>query len=156
MLSSTEEKRLKRNAYMRAWKKKNPDKHNSYERNLYRKSTKMKDRQQRNLQGWRCDNYDRELLRYAQRSASRKNLPFNLEISDIVIPEVCPVLGIPIVLPEIGGRRRYSGAPSLDRKDNNLGYIKGNVFVVSWRANRLKNDSTLAELEALVRYMRGF
>jgi len=31
-----------------------------------------------------------------------------------------------------------------------MGYVKGNVWVISHRANRIKNDATLLELEKLV------
>jgi hypothetical protein len=34
------------------------------------------------------------------------------------------------------------------------GYIKGNVRVISWRANELKGDATLEEMKAVVRYMK--
>jgi hypothetical protein len=42
--------------------------------------------------------------------------------------------------------------PTLDRIHNYLGYIRGNVEVISWRANHLKSDSTLDELRKMVRY----
>lgn len=41
-------------------------------------------------------------------------------------------------------------SPSLDRLIPSKGYVKGNVVVVSWRANRLKNNASLADLRALV------
>jgi hypothetical protein len=42
-------------------------------------------------------------------------------------------------------RRNYS----LDRIDSSKGYIKGNVWVISLRANRIKNDSTPQELRLI-------
>jgi hypothetical protein len=42
-----------------------------------------------------------------------------------------------------------------DRKDNARGYVKDNVRVISWRANRLKSDATLEELRLLVRDLEG-
>jgi len=44
--------------------------------------------------------------------------------------------------------------PSVDRIDPTKGYIKGNVEVISWRANHLKNNATVEELEAIVNYMK--
>lgn len=35
---------------------------------------------------------------------------------------------------------------SLDRKDNSLGYVKGNVVIVSLKANKIKRDATPLEL----------
>lgn len=90
----------------------------------------------------------RFMLARARYRATQKGLGFNLVVEDIVVPAVCPVLGIPI---EIGGRRDHR--PSLDRVDNSLGYVRGNVVVLSWRANRLKNDATIEELEAVLKYM---
>lgn len=62
------------------------------------------------------------------------------------------MLGIPIV---IGGGPRQAGLPTLDRIDNSKGYVKGNVRVVSYRANTLKGDASLAEMQAVLKYMAG-
>ena len=78
------------------------------------------------------------MLLGAKHRAIRKNLPFNLELEDIVIPKICPVFGTAIT------------KPALDRKRNELGYVKGNVRVISDRANRLKSDATLQELWLLL------
>lgn len=59
------------------------------------------------------------------------------------IPDECPCLGIPLNK-EI--QKRSDNSPALDRIDNSKGYIKGNVWIISDRANRLKNDSTPEEL----------
>jgi hypothetical protein len=75
-----------------------------------------------------------------------------LNIDDIIIPEVCPVLGIPL---KVNTSRVSSGSPSLDRKDNNKGYTKDNTYVISYRANSLKNDATIEELEKVINYMRS-
>ena len=44
---------------------------------------------------------------------------------------------------------------SIDRVVNTLGYIKGNVRVISRRANRMKGDSTIDDLMRMIAYMRG-
>lgn len=46
-------------------------------------------------------------------------------------------------------------APSIDRIRNDVGYIKSNILVVSWRANRLKGDASLAEMQALAAFYAG-
>jgi hypothetical protein len=76
-------------------------------------------------------------------------LPFNIELVDIKIPKRCPVLGILLK----AGAKGNPASPSLDRFKNELGYVKGNVFVISRRANVLKNDGTLAEFKRVVRYL---
>ena len=80
-------------------------------------------------------------------------LDFNLEYQDIVIPRRCPVLGIPL---KTGGRLRseIANSPSVDRVDNQRGYVKGNIRVISHRANSLKSDATLDELRRVCRYVR--
>jgi hypothetical protein len=64
------------------------------------------------------------------------------------IPEFCPVF--PWIRLEFRvGAERQDNSPSLDRIDNTKGYVKGNVRIVSWRANRLKGNATDEELAAL-------
>lgn len=92
------------------------------------------------------------LWQAAKDRATKSGIEFSIEVNDIIIPEVCPVLGIPII-PANG--KRSANSPSLDRRDNSRGYEKDNICVISWRANRLKNDATIKELEAVVNWMKG-
>lgn len=80
--------------------------------------------------------------------SKRYDIPFNLELSDIIIPDVCPLLGIPITQ---GEGKHYDNSPSIDRLIPNLGYTKGNIWIISNRANRIKSDATLEELKLLVK-----
>ena len=86
------------------------------------------------------------MLRCARHRAKVNKIPFNIEIQDIIIPEVCPLLEIPLILdlPRIG-----PNSPSLDRLVPSLGYVKGNVTVISHRANTLKNNASIDELMLL-------
>lgn len=80
----------------------------------------------------------------AKYRAKKKGLSFTITKDDIVIPEFCPVFGIRLeTSPEVG---RSDASPSLDRIDNSEGYVKGNVIVVSWLANRIKSDATVEQL----------
>ena len=89
----------------------------------------------------------------AKRSLSkRKNLPCNIEESDLAIPDYCPVLGIPIFFTEGNGPKPNS--PSIDRLKPELGYVKGNVNVISQKANRIKNDATLEELGKVYEWLK--
>ena len=85
----------------------------------------------------------------AKYRAAHKGREFTITKEDIVIPERCPLLGIPLVCHR-GKGSQQGNSPSLDRKDPTKGYIKGNVWVISNRANTLKNDATLTELKTLV------
>lgn len=91
------------------------------------------------------------LWREARKRARQRNLPFDIEVSDVPIPALCPVLGMQLVWGR--GRRQMDDSPTLDRIRPELGYTKNNVWVISWRANRLKSDATLEELRAVVSYV---
>lgn len=66
------------------------------------------------------------------------------------MPIYCPVLGIKLV----PGGQIKDHSPSLDRIDNTKGYVKGNVHVISDRANRLKSDGTPEELMKVALYFQ--
>jgi hypothetical protein len=93
----------------------------------------------------------------AKLRAERMGVPFTITESDIVVPDICPVFGLPIRIGSKPGAAHggSSNSPSLDRKIPALGYVPGNVCVISLRANALKNSATLEELEAIVRYCRS-
>jgi len=75
----------------------------------------------------------------AKTRAASKGLDFTILPEDIFIPDVCPYLKTPF---EYG--TRY--AMSLDRINNDLGYVKGNIEVISRKANSMKNDASVEEL----------
>jgi hypothetical protein len=115
--------------------------------NVKRKRDMAKERAAQNARRWRRRNPEREMFIGAKKRAKSLGLDFTIELCDIVMPEVCPILGIELMT-AVGTNRDHS--PSLDRKDPTKGYIKGNVWVISWRANAIKRDATLAELRLIV------
>lgn len=92
------------------------------------------------------------LLGGARDRARKNGREFDLTLDDIVIPSHCPVLGLPL---DKEPGKENGGSPSLDRVDNTKGYVKGNVRVISRRANWLKRDATIEEIEKLLAYMKG-
>lgn len=94
-------------------------------------------------------NWSRHLLTKAKTRCKKQGIAFDLTVADIPIPDICPVLGIPI-FPSSSGRTWNT--PTLDRIIPEKGYIKGNVVVVSWRANSLKSDATLEEIRRLFNF----
>ena len=96
---------------------------------------------------------EKVLLKKAKHRAKVLGLEFNIEISDIVIPEYCPVLGLKIL--KNSDDRFVDNSPSLDRIDINRGYVKGNVKVISMKANRLKNNATIEEVKKILKYMEN-
>lgn len=93
------------------------------------------------------------MLRSARNRAKKEGFEFSITLEDIAIPEKCPVLRLPLTK-QLGLGRRVALSPSLDRKDNTKGYVPGNVWVISWRANFLKSNATVAELKKIVRAMQ--
>ena len=79
------------------------------------------------------------LLAGAKGRARRSRLPFDLREEDIVIPVRCPVLGLRI-RHNWNGKAPTDNSPTLDRLVPSRGYTRGNVIVVSMRANRLRSD----------------
>lgn len=93
----------------------------------------------------------RETLYWGARSrAKEKNVPIDITKEDITIPEKCPLLGIPLMV-AVGKRAPMPNSPTLDRKIPALGYIKGNIQVISFKANVMKSDASLAEMQVLVK-----
>lgn len=89
------------------------------------------------------------LYKSAKSRSKKYNIIFNLELNDIVIPDMCPVLGIQLVQ---GDKVSFDGSPTVDRIIPELGYTKGNIIIVSMKANRIKNNSTLDELKKVYEY----
>lgn len=89
----------------------------------------------------------RELVKSARR---RKGVPCTITEHDFEIPAVCPLLGIPLVHAR-GSLGAHDGSPSLDRIDPSKGYVPGNVWVISYKANSMKRDATPAELVTFAR-----
>jgi actin-related protein len=89
---------------------------------------------------WKINNLEKYLVQGAKQRAKKYGLPFDITYKDIVIPECCPYLGIKLV--------PFSewSSPSLDKIIPELGYVKGNIQVISTKANTMKNNATQAEL----------
>ena len=73
---------------------------------------------------------------------------------DIVWPTHCPVLGIKLDY-SIGNKRGKDrdAWPSFDRFDNDLGYVSGNVEIISLKVNSMKHNATLEDLKSLVTWL---
>lgn len=82
--------------------------------------------------------------------AKEKGLDFDLEPSDFVIPERCPITQLPLFFTD---HATTDNTPTVDRIDNTKGYVKGNVAIISWRANKAKSDLSLEEIRALAKYV---
>lgn len=142
-------------ARVKLWREANPDK---YSEQQQRSGAKRAQRARTNAEyaeQLRKQKYDNsrknfvsEMLNRAKRRALLEELPFELTADNLVIPDKCPILGVPLVL---GTKGNYRYTYSLDKKDPSLGYTVANTRVVSMLANTMKNDATREELEAFAK-----
>jgi hypothetical protein len=100
-----------------------------------------------NLKHGKCRTPEYVMFLMAKTRAKAKHLPFDIEVSDVVIPERCPMLGIPLF--QANGVI-HDNSPTLDRREPLRGYVRGNVRVISYKANRAKNNLTLDEMKLMV------
>ncbi len=107
----------------------------------------------RRQQNFRENSTELYLLGLARRRARRKGIEFSLTVFDVVIPKVCPVFGIPLAI-SYGIRSLTS--PSIDRIDNTKGYMPNNVIIISVRANELKRDASIKELQQLATFYKRY
>jgi len=75
--------------------------------------------------------------------AKQRNINFSLTIEDFTLPIYCPILNIKLDYFSIGTTKNTA---SLDRIDNSKGYISGNVMIISYLANSMKNSASKEEL----------
>lgn len=104
-------------------------------------------------------------LRNVKTRAKQKGLEFNIteDYLKSIWSDTCPVLGIPLysAVYESGKSRSESEAkphdnsPTIDRIDSSKGYVIGNICVMSYRANMIKNCGTIDEHRAIVRFLEG-
>lgn len=87
----------------------------------------------------------KELWARARQRAEKFGLAFTIEPDQIFIPQICPAVGLPL---KVGGPRS-ANSPSLDRIEPSLGYVPGNVRVISDHANRLKGNRNMSDLTRL-------
>ena len=91
------------------------------------------------------------LWRNARNRAKKLGLPFTLTIDGIIVPDVCPVLGIPII---VGDENLTDNSPTIDQIFPGDGYTPENIMVISYRANSIKRNATPDEVEKVLVYMQ--
>lgn len=96
---------------------------------------------------WAIKSIESKILNRVKTRAKEKGIPFNLELCDIVIPDVCPVFKVPFIYGD------HSWTYSLDRIKPELGYVKGNVVIISNKANMMKNTATTEDIRMLYEWM---
>lgn len=85
-----------------------------------------------------------KMLATVRTKAKAKGIPCDIDITDIVIPAVCPVFGTPF---EVGVGRPLPTSASIDKIIPSLGYVKGNIQIISALANTMKNSASPEQLK---------
>jgi len=147
---------LRRKEYKKWWNKK--DRAVNYDR-VIKRERKSRGGENRDVENWVAKPSGKKsfrtrehyILHSAKYNARKKGKEFTISLEDIIIPEYCPILGIKL---DLKAKRSYD-SPSIDRINPKLGYIKGNVQIISWRANLIKSDMTIEECEKLLEHLRN-
>jgi hypothetical protein len=94
------------------------------------------------------------IIRGARARAKKRGIPFDDEIREVLTnpaPTVCECCNRPF---DYTHRNKNRGAsPSIDKINNRLGYVVGNVAIICWRCNNLKRDATAQELRMVADWM---
>jgi hypothetical protein len=94
----------------------------------------------------------REKFRRKKASAKTKGIDWTVQFGELEWPKECPILGLEI---DYFAEERQENSPSFDRIDPSRGYVAGNVRIVSWRANRIKNDGSAKEHRLIAEYLEN-
>ncbi|MEJ7805009.1 MAG: hypothetical protein WKG03_03685 [Telluria sp.] len=175
-MARTEEQKEKHREYMRDWSRRNADKVSArnrakrlsdpeaerlrvrayYQANKavlqeqqasYRKANEVAIRAR--TRAMREANMAKSLLGYARSRAKRYGYAFNIDVSDCEVPTHCPVLGFEL---KVAVGKPSANSPTLDRLKPELGYVKGNVMVISHMANTIKSSATVDQLKQVANF----
>jgi hypothetical protein len=86
----------------------------------------------------------KRMLDAARTTSRQRGLEFRLSLADLEPVSECPAFGWQLVYQAVG--TPLDNSASLDRIDSRLGYVPGNVWIISRKANRVKMDSTPYEM----------
>lgn len=132
------------------WRKANKEKLKKYEQSSERKEFHKQ---------WLINKKQEDPSRFIYYSAKQRskasNIIFNITKQDVldVYPRdnKCPMLGLVL---KVNIEKTKENSPSLDRIIPEKGYVKGNIIVISHKANRIKNNASLDDLEKIVEYLK--
>lgn len=145
------------NAYQKRWVSSHKELHASYQKRKYEKNKKDPTFLERRRAAARDrfapgPKWGAAKIVMLRHRAKKLGVPFDLVAADLVVPELCPVLGIPLVF---RAGKNHPNGPSVDRIIPSLGYVKTNILIISYRANALKHDCTdPEEFERVLNYIR--
>lgn len=132
-----------RTLYNKKYYSDNKENKKKYYKQYYLDNRESLDLQNRQYQ---IDNPEKALIISIRSRSKKHNIPFDLSEDDIVFPKVCPILNIPLEI-QVGKRyKTRDNSPSVDRIVPSLGYVKGNIQIISFLANSMKRNATKEQL----------
>jgi len=96
---------------------------------------------------------EHDMWERSKRRARKKGFEHTIDYTDIHVPAYCPLLGIPLF--RSTGKGACDNSPSLDRIDSSKGYTPDNIWVISNKANSIKSNATIQELEQIACGLRA-
>lgn len=102
------------------------------------------------LKVYQLSRYNQMLWISAKNRAKKAGLEFSITREDVVVPDICPILGVGIIPMS---PRKYGLGASIDRLNSSKGYTKDNIIVCSLRANMLKSNGTIEEFKKIVTFL---
>ena len=150
--------------YERSWRQANPDKVRAQgarrrQSPEYREAARLRtkkwvgENKERHLAGvvkWQREHPVEKRLNKIRSTCRKTGLPFNITIDDLLPGTSCPIFGTAL---NWNTSRGADDCAQVDRVVPSLGYVKGNVRVISARANRIKDNATAAELRLIADYI---
>ena len=158
---------IKNPDYFKNYYQKNRDKKLEKGKEYYKEHKKLKkeyDCLRRSFKQDELNAYDKEryykfrrisvrtILGRAKQRAKKLNIPFDLKEEDVILPEMCPVFGFKLNF-NFGSGGKFD-SPSLDRIIPKKGYVKGNVIIISNKANSIKNNASYEEILKVGNWLR--
>ena len=139
-----EQKEIKK-GYAKKYREANKEKLREAARERYRARKRSNPKEvSQEVAEQRAKHIERKIWWSARGSAKSRGLDFDIDVTDILIPEYCPYLNIKLTR-DYGNGVVWSN-PSIDRIDSTKGYIKGNIQIISRLANNMKAHATNDEL----------
>ena len=91
----------------------------------------------------------------AKARAKKLDIEFSLTKEWLIdnAPTHCPLLGNELTY---NAETSVPNCASIDRVDSLRGYTQDNCKIISFKANRIKSNATLEEIEILARNLRGY
>jgi hypothetical protein len=112
---------------------------------IYAKTDKAKQLQRQSDIKSKQANFENYMWRHLKNRCKKENKTFDLKVSDIIIPKLCPYLQVPLTR-ILGQGKKQPYNPSIDRIDSTKEYTKDNIQIISEKANRMKQDASIQEL----------